>query len=284
MNQVFRAVGWNSYGNTPDYFNSCAPESTFANVPSNFFGYQTSLNGNAYAGFWAFSDAGTDFREVVGCPLSAALVIGQKYYITFYVVNAGTVPGPGLNCCVNKIGMRFSTVSYSSINSVPIDNFAHVYTDSTIKDTINWYKISGSFIADSSYQYLSISNFFSDTNTDTTKFNTWACESYYLVDGICVSTDSLFSETWLSSPEINLENDFKIYPNPSSGLINIKCYSNLASIKIYNLLGEIVYTSNKLSIKIHDPYIINLSEFPPGIYLVNLSNDKISITKKIIIN
>ena len=67
----------------------------------------------------------------------------------------------------NKLGAKFSTVSYSYSNPIQINNFAHVYSDSVIKDTTSWTLIKGEFTADSAYQYISIGNFFDDINTDT---------------------------------------------------------------------------------------------------------------------
>ncbi len=42
------AIGWSSYGHTPDYCNIC--NTAFQGIPSNQWGYQDPKTGNAYAG------------------------------------------------------------------------------------------------------------------------------------------------------------------------------------------------------------------------------------------
>jgi hypothetical protein len=283
LNQVYNAVGWSSFGNTPDYYNSCANTNPLIGVPYNLSGYQQPVSGNAYCGFYSY-DYTADVHEIIGCALTAPLTIGQKYYVTFKVVNAGLSDtfDQGFNCCVNKIGARFSTIAYSSMHPAPINNFAQIYTDSIIKDTVNWYTIAGSFIADSSYQYIAIGNFFQDVNTDTIKFNTWACRAYYLVDGICVSTDSLYAATWTAVGEIkNDENNINVFPNPTDGVTHIKFTDyKPPEVSVYNELGGLVYP---ILIYAQNEIGINFSELNEGIYFLQFRFKEKTISKIIII-
>lgn len=76
---------------------------------------------------------------------------------------------------------------------------------------------------------------------------------------------------------------FNIYPNPFNPYITFDInndYQNNITISIYNLLGEIIYSviydsKNKNSI------IWDASGYDSGIYLVQFSNDNLSLTKKI---
>lgn len=281
LGQTYRIINWSAYSNTPEYYNSCATGTSMVSCPYNFAGYQTPLDGNAYAGFCPYSDGGTDFREAIGCSLLSSLSIGQKYFVSFFVVNAGTVSGPGWNCCINKLGMRFSTIPYSFSNPIQTNNSPHVYTDSIIKDSINWIMITGSFVADSNYQYLAISNFFDDLNTDTSKYNNWACVSYYLLDGICVSTDSIYTVSWTSLEEIKNKNIFKVFPNPTNGFFHIT-YDNdkIPIIKLYNSLGgviqkEITYEENDIK--------LNINGLNSGIYFLQIELDGQTNFEKIIL-
>ncbi|MBK7149491.1 MAG: hypothetical protein IPH78_11900 [Bacteroidetes bacterium] len=93
------------------------------------------------------------------------MIAGTKYFASFYaslatnsVVNSG--------CGANKLGIMLSNSQYVSIgptNAVPLNNQSQVFTDLIITDTINWTKISGSFVSDSNYSYLYVGNFFQDS-------------------------------------------------------------------------------------------------------------------------
>jgi hypothetical protein len=75
--------------------------------------------------------------------------------------------------------------------------------------------------------------------------------------------------------------DFKVYPNPSEGVFNIELQNTQNSqkhINIFDLSGRIVY-SNEYSQK------INLKDLSPGIYIMQLTDNKgLSKQKKIIIS
>jgi hypothetical protein len=73
------------------------------------------------------------------------------------------------------------------------------------------------------------------------------------------------------------ENEFKVYPNPSSGKVTIE-FEQIESEKltIFNLLGEIVYQNsiNKASLE------INVSNWTKGIYVIKNNNS----VKKLVVN
>lgn len=81
----------------------------------------------------------------------------------------------------------------------------------------------------------------------------------------------------------NLENgiNYKIYPNPTSSILNIELVDNDASqIILYNAIGMEI-----LNIKNNEPRIqIDLSKFAVGIYFVNINSGGKTIVRKILIN
>ena len=82
---------------------------------------------------------------------------------------------------------------------------------------------------------------------------------------------------------LNNEKFVRIYPNPSSSILNIQLdlhgiNDELKQINLYSLKGEKVYSSNKYERQ------IDIKSLPPGIYLVNICFDTFHITKKIIID
>jgi len=281
--QITFASGWNPYSSSPDYFNSCAAPSTDVSVPSNIMGYRNPASGNAYSGIINYVKGETNYslnREIIGRQLSSPLIIGQKYFASFKVSLAIAY---GANMATDKLGMLFSTQSYTNTDSTtipPIENFAHIYTDSVITDTVNWTIISGSFIADSSYTYVSIGNFFKNQNTDTIKIVNSPISSgaYYFIDDIRLSTDSLYTVTAIQ--EIYKENDLFIYPNPSNGLIKIKNPKNLYpySVKIFNSIGQQVFYQN-----IFGTESLDLTLLVNGFYTIVITNSKTQYLTKLII-
>jgi len=264
--EVDRATGWSSFRQSPDYFNTCADSASYASVPNNAAGYQQPHSGNAYCGFQTFFTS--DYKEILGCQLSSPLTIGMEYFVTFKTVMAY---GGAFGChnASNKIGARFSTVPYNMFNPAPINNFAHVYTDSIVTDTLNWVTIQGSFIADSAYQYIALGNFFDDANTDTLGGG----RAYYYVDDICVSTDSVTCNLLSENIKENIFNDtITLFPNPTSNLLNLS-FQNFrdAEIIIYDRLGIPVFST---TVRNQNSLTLNIASFSPGVYLVKLVSEK----------
>jgi hypothetical protein len=287
IDEVLYSTGWNKFGNgTPDYFNSCASNipGNSVSVPQNDLGYQYPANGNAYCGFYSYDWSINNYREYIGRQLSSPLIIGQNYYITFKVnlSNIDTSSVQSCNCASDKLGILFTTTSYYYDIWEPssIKNFAHIYTNTIVSDTLNWTIIHSSFIADSAYKYITIGNFFSDTNTNIILLKGTKCIAYYFVDEICVSTDSL---TCNPPDEIN-ENKFnvlKIFPNPASDEINIdisESYKN-SNVIIYNVLGEKIkeYIVQPMANK------IDISNLYQGVYFIQINFNNKTLIKKIVI-
>ena len=278
-NEINLSTGWSSYSQSPDYFNSCG---SLMGVPMNDVGFQYAKTGNAYAGFISFGRV-RNYREVVGTQLMNPLTITQKYFVSFYVARAFDSANPSANAkaanaASNKIGARFSTVQYDNsafnTDAVPIDNRAQVFTDSVIIDTLNWVKISGSFIADSAYQYVCFGNFFTDSATTYIRLDSNATFAYYYIDDIYVSTDSL------TDVKENNENVFvNIFPNPTINVLHI-VINSYPSVKlaIYSALGEQIFKD----------YInqgetdIDISNYSKGVYFLQIEQKGGIVQKRII--
>lgn len=249
---ISEAVGWLSFTDSPDYFNSCADISSGFNVPNTGLGYQLAFDGSAYGGLLNYGVNTTPQREYMGTQLSSPLVIGQKYYVSFM---ASLADGAGANGWSNKLGAKFTTFTYSSSDgdTFLMSNSAHIYSDSILKDTVNWVQIKGAFIADSAYQYIVIGNFFDDFNTDTLNC---LSASYVFIDMVCVSTDSLMCSTPLSIDSYNQFPKMSIYPNPATDFLNIQNSLNAPfNLTVFNSLGQQLYmeqniTSNNLQLDV----------------------------------
>jgi len=285
------AVGWNTNINSADYFNACCQDPLQVSVPQNAWGYQfpPDTSCNAYAGFFAYGEISPNSVEFIGRQLSSPLIIGQKYFVSFKV--SLTYDGNFTNCGVDKLGILFTNVFYGDtfiVSSPPpvLNNFDHVHINMVIVDTANWTTVSGSFIADSSYQYFLIGHFFDTANTNYICFNSNSKVAYYYLDDICVSTDSLVCNEYIfhcnsNSSKNNIVNDsIKIYPNPVKNKLFIENINSKEFIYIiYNSFGEeIKYGSTS-----HSNIEIDLSNFSPDIYFIQCFINNNSLTKKFIL-
>lgn len=65
-----------------------------------------------------------------------------------------------------------------------------------------------------------------------------------------------------------------LYPNPTTGIVNIKMNEAIKNVTVYNQMGKAVanYTTNSFSI----------DQFPAGIYYVKIVNSQTQVTQKIV--
>ena len=264
-----------------DYYNAC---DGYTSVPQNYGGgYQYASDGFGYAGLTATTGS-NNYRLYIGCQLIDSLIINQKYFLSFKV-------NPYNLCSVfsNNVGMLFSNKLYSNISpfwpadSVLIKNYSHLRATTVITDTMNWITISGSFIADSSYKYLIIGNFYDDNHTDTI-LNTYPIyfSAYYLIDEVCVSTDSLTCNTPTEIIENEIQNKISVYPNPSTCELTIDyVLTHRSCFELYDVFG----VKRKTATIDKGSNIIDLTNIDSGVYfykIVDLKGNEIKTDKLII--
>lgn len=75
-----------------------------------------------------------------------------------------------------------------------------------------------------------------------------------------------------------------IYPNPTHGIFNIDFKNEIKSIKIANVLGQVVYDEKETVTAAGTTKSINLSSFENGTYIVNVSNDEGTSSYKVILD
>ncbi len=271
--EIYNANNWSSYAGSPEYFNSCAPPYPLSavSVPNNWGGYQQAASGHAYAAFAPYTNQIPNYREFVGGQLLSQLNIGTKYFASFKVALSIGYAVAG-NYATDKIGINFSTIPFSGLNPAPITNNAKVYSLNIITDTLNWTKIFGSFIADSSYEYLMLGNFFDDVHTDTLKIVSGMNKnSYYYLDDICLSTDSIFAlnYVYIGVAESSENIVVKISPNPASVNIEIDfpLLTEQYELSIYNIFGQTLFRTENTNTS---HLSIDISNFPNGILILKI--------------
>ena len=78
--------------------------------------------------------------------------------------------------------------------------------------------------------------------------------------------------------------DFRIYPNPVTHQLMIE-FNNLlsqeTSIALYDIAGKVVYSENPIRTA-STTFTINLSSLGKGLYFIHISDDRYTVTEKVI--
>ncbi len=240
--QLNRSFNWQVCKGSPDFFASCGSVDSFS-VPQNLIGNQSAASGNAYCGLILYDKSNGGNDEIIGTQLTQSLAVGTKYFVSFKVVWKYNNPY-SICCSQDKIGVLFSTVPYDLSNPPPQNNFAHVFSSSIISDTSSWTRVVGTIITDSSYSYFMLGNFFNNSNLLINNISPSDNSSYYFVDDICVSTDSMFAVNYSTGISTNFPTqNISIYPNPANEYFNIEVIGSNKpfDLRIYNSLGQLLY-------------------------------------------
>ena len=257
----YQSAGWGSFRDSPDYFNVC---NSILSVPNNFGGFQNAGSGNAYYGFFSYAVFVPEGREFIGEELTQHLIAGTKYLVNFKV-NLSDSSG----CATNNIGISFSTVPFNSVNGAPINNHAFVFSQTIITDKLNWEIISGSFIADSNYQYVMIGNFFDDNSIDTSivspSFYNGYDYAYYFVDDVSVVEDTSIQEGIYNLKETMAS--INLYPNPATNQLTVESTKTINTIEITDAIGRV----QSFKLKVQRPATqIDIHALASGIYFIKL--------------
>lgn len=264
---------WVSFRDSPDYFHYC-----FSNSYSNGAGFQLPRTGEAYAGFIGYDKNNSNAREYFGVALTSTLITGEKYYVSFYVSSG--YKKHALNITHNNIGVMFTTYSYyDPFGALPLPNFAHINETEIISDTINWIKISGSFIADSAYTFIVIGNFFDNTFIDTLNFpdSVGNFRSYYFIDDVCVSKDSCLCDTCIILP-LSVPNVFTPNQDGINDYFKINGLQNGDKISVFNRWGQLIFKTEETNV-FWDGMASNGTKCSEGVYYYIIEQKKSKETK-----
>ncbi len=190
---------------TSDYFRTCALLTSNVSIPYNWGGFQYPFDGNAYVGILAYYIDffnPNNYSEYIQTKLNECLIQNQEYYVEFYVCRGGRQ-----GIAIDRIGALFTSYPISRpdakmmIASPQVENPRH----HIIKDTINWTKISGTFIAEGGECYITIGNFYSHEATDTIMYHSdWPDDySSYFIDGVTLK----LVDSWINYPNVFTPNN-----------------------------------------------------------------------------
>ncbi len=271
---------------SPDYFNRVCPYNSlipgqFAyQVPANMFGYSQPKTGNAYVGIVVYTYGG--YREYFYQNLSSPLIAGHTYCLNYYAIRTDRC-----QYAIKNIDAYFTPTLPNLTTSFNIPATPQI-TNQTgfVSDTMQWTQIQGCYTATGGEKFMIIGNFKNNVNTDTLYAGTNNPDpnypgsqynySYYFFDDI-----TLVDQVTVGLNSIADNTDFKLYPNPTTGLINFsdERYSEGdCNVKVLDIFGKelIDEVLNKE---------IDISAFDKGVYTLLLyKNKQLVVTKKVMKN
>jgi hypothetical protein len=175
-------------------------------------------------------------------PLTATWSQTKHHWVVDFVIDRFSVFYMGDTARVNTLDC-----SSSSIDSVITGNAYYVWHGDTLYN-------SGTYI-----------DTLSNSNT---------CDS--------ITTFKLTFDMSTSALTPLLDKSLSIYPNPTTGILNIGVNNpnvEIKNIRIMNLVGNEIYNSSTVNSNTQ----VNLSGLPKGFYLIQLTSQQESITRRIIV-
>lgn len=246
LNDMGAVDFWFDHRGSCDYFHVCGTAQDTTTVPLNMPGYQFPATGDAYLGLSSYSDDdGNPFyaREWVAARLLEPTITGQRYYVSFKVSLTlwERFPEVANRFASDHFGVTLTndTVYQGDFHSVP--NAALFYSDSMVTDTSGWTTLTGSFISDSVYHFISVGNFFDDIVTNAVVVNVAGNStlSYYYLDDLCLSTNPEDCGVLNEVPSNELDG-LLVFPNPFTTEIVVNGTAGQLDIALVDVLGRSV--------------------------------------------
>ena len=170
---------WTTYFGSPDYYE---PNCGVAGADSTTNNSQ-AFDGDGFVGIEVYGqENGTYMREYLHAELKEPLVAGQLYRITFYVKPVFVDEG---SFGINNIGLLLTD---TILDSIPADSLIpaepQIFGTEPVINTNYWTPICGVYKAKGGEQYITIGNFFTDSETSAVPLenSTNAQRGYFLID------------------------------------------------------------------------------------------------------
>ncbi|HTA84612.1 MAG TPA: T9SS type A sorting domain-containing protein [Bacteroidia bacterium] len=280
--------------------------SSSGSVPYNAdYGFQYAHTGVSYAGISPFvtgfpADSiypygNTNYknsREYLETVLADSLIAGVKYYVTFFT----NLHNSSEFAC-SDVGAYFSN-SYVTLDNSSLPELlpytpqvANNPKKQELIDTLNWMKVSGSFMAKGGEKYIVIGNFKNDSLSSIRYVGySGTGSAYYYIDDVIVSTDSNYADSLESVNQLTSnKGQLKVFPNPSKGVFTLTLPSpsgeGASVVDVYNMMGERIYEALLPQTPKGALSTIDISKQPAGIYLYRITtrNGDVIGSEKLII-
>ncbi len=253
------------------------------------FGKEKPRSGKNMAGLtvWGCTNGKPHCREFIEIQMAEPLVVGQTYYVEFWVMPLAR------SLFINQIGAYFSVGEIKRTTDELLVREAQVRADKVVRATKGqWAKVSGYFQAKYEAEFILIGNFTEDNLTQTEEppgvpepFN----YAYYYVDDVLVKKSPPFLPVPVKPDDLSL---VKLEKGKTIQLKNIyfefdKDELMPRSTVELNKLLKIMRDHPKLSIEIvghtdsygNDAYNLDLSKRRAQSVINFLTQNKISATR-----
>lgn len=267
---------WYSAYLTPDHLQSCLPYGSVNGLPLNFITFQETHEGSSCVGLITYHQNGlSEQSEWIMVPMLEPMTVGQTYYCSFRANAAfgGNAQYPQIWLANSNVGMLFTTYDrqWNAGDPYPAAlNQAHVRYTQVLSDTVGWTLVSGSFMADSAYQYLMVGNFFSNALTDTMHFASpssvfpWYPWGYTLIDEVCVSPNPVDCDLGQGVGTEVIDGPV-LFPNPAQDQLEVGRRSG-AQLVAMDALGRVVWQGVVES----DRWVLPVGAWARGAYMLRL--------------
>ncbi|MEM6878443.1 MAG: hypothetical protein AAF544_07790, partial [Bacteroidota bacterium] len=186
------AIGWTNANTStgctpangsPDYFHVLGT-GPFSSLPVNNFATVSPIEGDAIMGIATFIDNFANFREYIAIQLSAPLIVGQAYSLSFYAT-AGVGTDRYFS---NNLGANLS-VGPILQNMGDAFNFVPTFEVTTLLDNEDWQQFTFTFTATQPFDHLTIGNFRNDNQTIIQSDGSpgFFGIAYYFIDDIVIT-------------------------------------------------------------------------------------------------
>lgn len=262
VSEIYVAPPWESATlGTPDLFDSECP---VQNISAH--------TGSGSAGVFLLTTF-DDNREYMEAPLLEPLENGKIYDVSYWVKHTG------FRYAVNHFGAYFSTDEINETSTGVLEFTPQVDNDaSNMLDESSWTEISGSFVADGGESYIIFGNFYDDAGTDTAVVNSGSTSyvAFYQIDDISVtkSDDVAISDLYT-------KNAIHIFPQPATdhAEIAISGRLNAESLVLYDGAGNRI--KDIATGALEGTYMLDVTEYPAGIYIICAETASGPVTKKL---
>lgn len=239
-------------------------------------GQQLPRSGHVMGGFTAFSINGLEQREYLQIPLTSPTIVGASYVVECYVSHADFSEFTS-----DGIGLYLSPGAIGSSTTNPLPFTPQVVAGTVIQETVQWVRIFDTITVTDIFNYVTIGNFFSDAATTRAanpgfSGGVGTYGSYFFIDDVRVERVTVNP---IGVDELE-QSELVIYPNPFLDGITIELpdVGGEFELELFNLNGEVLLTQTGLSSDIH----LVLDHLSPGVYLVNLRNEGLVYTQRIV--
>lgn len=178
--QYYFCAGWSNVNGMTTGYPYASPD-YFHGIPSslNYFGTNAPFSGYAHMGICTYHAPIGEFREYLSMKLSATLIPGQLYYISFAVARGNG----NYSSATNNIGIHFSEgpLTQSTAEHIPV--IPQLEITSVIQSTA-WQQYHFTFAPTAAFDHITIGNFRDNANTSCLGADGRA---YYFIDKIEVN-------------------------------------------------------------------------------------------------